>query len=120
MHRHKELMVWKKSVELVKQVYIITQAYPDSENFGLKMQIRRSAVSIPSNIAEGAGKNSNPDFKRFISIASGSCNELETQLIISRDLNFIPEPEYTYILTELNEIQNMLFSLQKSLHKTKY
>jgi four helix bundle protein len=120
MHRYKELIVWRKSIEVVKQVYMLTEKFPQTEKFGLSLQIRRSAVSIPSNIAEGAGKRTNVDFKRFISIANGSCNELETQLFLSEELKYITPAEYSRINCEINEIQNMLFSLQKSLLYTLY
>jgi len=118
MHRFKDLEVWKISVEMVREIYEMTENFPKNEQFGLVNQIRRSAVSIPSNIAEGAGKNTNRDFNRFISIASGSCNELETQLIISQELNFISKDEYTEMGGKLNRIQNMIFGLQQSLRNT--
>ena len=118
MHRFKELDVWKTSVELVKTIYEMTAKYPRTELFGLISQIRRSAVSIPSNIAEGAGKNTKNDFNRYISIALGSCNELETQLYISKELNYITWEDYKEVERKTNRIQNMLFGLQKSLRNT--
>lgn len=118
MHRFKELQVWKESMKLVEEVYKVTADFPANEQFGITNQIRRSAVSIPSNIAEGAGKSTNGDFRRFISIASGSCNELETQLLISYNLKYLKTIEHKEIENKLNSIQNMLFGLQKSLHRT--
>jgi len=118
MHRFKELDVWINSIKLVEDVYKATSGFPGSEQFGITNQIRRSAVSIPSNIAEGAGKNTNVDFCRFISIASGSCNELETQLLISYKLNYLSSPDYKKLEIKLLSIQNMLFGLQRSLHST--
>lgn len=118
MHRYKELEVWKLSIKIVKEVYEISKKFPKNEQFGLTNQIRRSAVSIPSNIAEGAGKETNGDFNRFISIASGSCNELETQLIISQRLNYINESEFSTLEININRVQNMLFRLSKSLRNT--
>lgn len=118
MHRYKELQVWKESMRLVEDVYKITADFPAKEQFGITNQIRRSAVSIPSNIAEGAGKNTNGDFRRFISIASGSCNELETQLLISHNLKYLKTIEHRKLEIKLNSIQNMLFGLQRSLHRT--
>ncbi len=118
MHRFKELDAWRLSIEMVKEIYKKTEKYPKKEQFGLVNQIRRSAVSIPSNIAEGAGKNTNLDFSRFISIASGSCNELETQLVISNELGYISRESFRELEKKLNRIQNMLFGLQKSLRNT--
>ncbi len=85
---HKNLDVWKLGIELVKDIYKITKDFPDDEKFGIISQIRRSAVSIPSNIAEGAARNSNKDYIRFLYIALGSLSEIETQLIIAKELNF--------------------------------
>ncbi|NQT78550.1 MAG: four helix bundle protein [Bacteroidetes bacterium] len=118
MHRFKELDVWKTSVELVKTIYEMTAKYPRTELFGLISQIRRSAVSIPSNIAEGAGKNTKNDFNKYISIALGSCNELETQLYISKELKYITWEDYKEVERKTHRIQNMLFGLQKSLRNT--
>lgn len=83
MHRFKELEVWKRSVKLAKTVYQLTKRFPDSERFGLISQLNRCSVSIPSNIAEGAGRNTSGEFKQFLGISIGSLYELETQLIIS-------------------------------------
>lgn len=88
MTSHKELKVWQKGIELVKSIYEITKSFPANEQFGLTSQMRRTAVSIPSNIAEGCGRNSNKELTHFLYIALGSAAELETQLIISHDLNF--------------------------------
>lgn len=88
---YKNLEVWKKSIELVKEVYVITKSYPNDEKFGIVSQMRRAAVSIPSNIAEGATRYSDKDSSRFIDIAIGSIAELETQLIISKELGFVGE-----------------------------
>lgn len=102
-------------MELVEMVYHNTAEFPVNEQFGLINQIRRCAVSIPSNIAEGAGRNSNRDFKRFLGIASGSCNELETQILISIKLGYVEKSNYTAIASKIVSIQNMLYKLQKSL-----
>ena len=85
---HKDLNVWKESIGMDTDVYNITKNFPGEEQFGLTNQIRRAAVSVPSNIAEGAARNSNKEFKQFLYIALGSIPELETQLIISNNLNF--------------------------------
>lgn len=89
MHNYKELKIWQKSIDLTEQAYQIISDFPNSEKYGLVDQIKRSAVSVPSNIAEGSGRNSNKDFSRFLSISKGSLNELNTQFIISYRLNLI-------------------------------
>ena len=89
MHNYKKLDVWKESVNLVTEIYLLTDNFPDKEKFGLVSQINRCAVSIPSNIAEGAGRSSKKEFSLFLGYALGSSFELETQLIISNNLNLI-------------------------------
>ncbi len=91
---YKELEVWKESKELVKLIYKITESFPSTEQFGLTNQIRRSAVSIPSNIAEGIGRNHTKDTLQFLFIARGSIYELETQLILAFELSFISKEVY--------------------------
>ena len=90
-HKFKELQIWKRSRLFCSEIYAITSEFPDSEKFGLTNQLRRASVSIPSNIAEGSSRNSNKDFARFLQISIGSAYEIETQLLISADLNFIAE-----------------------------
>jgi len=115
MKTHKDLNVWIKAVELVTLIYKETNSFPSSEIYGLTSQIRRSAVSIPSNIAEGAGRNSKKEFSRFLSISIGSASELETQLIISRNLGFIEDLTFENIITELEDIRKMTSGLIKSI-----
>ncbi len=91
MHNFRELKIWQKGRTLVKDVYELTTFLPKEETFGLTSQIKRSVISIPSNIAEGAGRGSDKDFNRFLDIAYGSCFELETQLILCVDLTYISE-----------------------------
>ena len=86
---HKDLAVWKESMKLVKEVYLLLKSYPSYEQFGFCSQMRRAAVSIPSNIAEGAGRNSDKELLRFCLISQGSLAELETQLLISAELDYI-------------------------------
>lgn len=86
MHHYKELEVWKKSMDLVQEVYTITGAFPDKEKFGLVNPLNCCAVSIPSNIAEGAGRNSKGEFKQFIGISAGSLFQLETQVLIASEV----------------------------------
>ena len=115
MKTHKDLLVWQKGIGLVKAVYEITASFPLSEQFGLTSQIRRSAVSIPSNIAEGCGRNSDKELIQFLYIALGSASELETQIIISTELNFLEKEKADLILYSINEIIKMTSSLIKSL-----
>ena len=111
MNNYKELKVWQKSIDLVENVYKLCSFFPDNEKYGLVNQIQRSAVSIPSNIAEGAGRYSNKEFRNFLSIAYGSSNELNTQLIISERLNYGKVVMIESLFKEIDEIQKMLFSL---------
>lgn len=116
MRPHKNLKVWKKAIELITRIYEITGSFPVDEKFGLISQIRRSAISIPSNIAEGAARNSKKEFIQFLSIAQGSTSELETQLIISNNLGFLKNEEMG-LLNELDEISRMIIGLIKTLKK---
>lgn len=116
-HNFRELEVWKESKDLSIRVYKLTRSFPNSEMYGITSQINRSAVSIPSNIAEGAGRNSNKDFSRFINIALGSAFELETQLIISFELGFIKINEYENSIKEIHIIQKKLVNFNKFLNK---
>lgn len=93
MHNIEKLEIWKKSINLVKQVYLIISDLPKDEKFGLSSQIKRCAISIPSNISEGAGRNSKNEFIHFLSIANGSSYELKTQLILTKELNLINEKQ---------------------------
>ena len=113
MNNYRELKVWQKSMDLVEKVYEIVSSFPKEEKYGLISQIQRSAVSIPSNIAEGAGRNSNKEFRNFLGIANGSSNELVTQLIISMKVNYVKENELDAIFSLITEIQKMNFSLIK-------
>ncbi len=113
---HKDLDVWKKSIEFVTCMYSLTKEYPREELFGLVSQMRRVAVSIPSNIAEGACRKGKIEFKHFLYIALASGAELETQIIISGNLNYIQKDKQTKILDELNTISRMIQGLIKSLN----
>jgi len=109
----KELIVWQRSMELVKEIYSITFKYPKSETYGLTDQMRRAVVSIPSNIAEGKKRKTKKDFLQFLHISNGSAAELETQLLISKDL--YPEFNYAKSLLLLEEVQKMLSIMIKKL-----
>ncbi|MBM7557064.1 four helix bundle protein [Halanaerobacter jeridensis] len=111
MKNHKELVVWQKAVDLVKIIYELTGDFPKSEEYGLSNQLRRAAVSVPSNIAEGAGRRSKKDFVWFLDIAMGSLSELETQLIIAKKLDYIDDIKSD----KLVEIKKMLLGLIKAV-----
>lgn len=119
MNKFKELRVWQEAAELAVDVYKITKHFPSEEKFGLVSQINRTVISISSNIAEGAGRNTKKDFSQFLSIAIGSTFELESQLLISQKLNFISEEDLEKILSQILLIQNMLFKLKRSLIEEK-
>lgn len=118
MHNFKELIVWKEAMKLAKATYIASANFPQDERFGLTSQIRRSAVSVPSNIAEGSGRNSDKEFLNFLSISAGSSYELETQLLLSIDLGFVTEEQVQEPLANVTVVQKMLYRFQEQL-KTK-
>ena len=113
MDNFRNLIVWKRAVELATDVYRITINFPKFELYGLTSQIRRAAVSISSNIAEGAGRRSKKEFAYFLGISYGSACELETQLLIAKNLEYMKESDFDSIFIELNEIQKMLYALEK-------
>ena len=117
MNNFEELNIWKRSIELVKEIYHLTNKFPKSEKFSLVDQIRRSANSIPSNIAEGCGRNTEPQVAHFINISIGSLCELQTQIVISVGLNFITKEESKNILTEVSELKKMTWSFLRSQNK---
>ncbi|NUQ81505.1 MAG: four helix bundle protein [Bacteroidetes bacterium] len=110
---HTDLEVWKRSIELVTSVYKLTEQIPSDERFGLTGQIRRAAVSVPSNIAEGAGRLHRKELVQFLNISTGSLSELETLLIIARNLGFINQNEIP--ADEINSIRKMLVGLTKKI-----
>ena len=110
---HKDLRVWQESINLVKLIYDLTQNFPKNEEYGLTSQIKRSAISVPSNIAEGSARAYKREFIQFLYVALGSLSELETQLYIAKELNFVNNIEYTeeHIIT----VRKMLLGLIKNL-----
>ncbi len=112
---HKDLEVWKRSIDLVLEIYNLTKELPKEEKYGLISQIKRSSVSIPSNIAEGAARSSTKEFIRFLDIANGSLSELETQLIIVNKLGFFQTEEL--VENDLKIIRKMLYRLKESLKR---
>lgn len=117
MHRFEDLKIWQKAMNVVENCYKETVNFPKEEKYNLTSQIRRSAVSIPSNISEGAGRNSSGEFKQFLGIANGSSFELLTQLYLSERLNLLSNEKIKPIVTEILEVCKMNYSLQKSLSK---
>ena len=116
MNKFKDLLVWQKAMDLTVTVYTLTKSFPADEKFGLISQIKRSVVSIPSNIAEGAGRGTKGEFKQFLMIALGSSYELETQVILSsRLIPHIKESGWLEVLDKVNEVQKMILGLYKSL-----
>ena len=112
---YKDLIVWQKSIELAKHIYGFTRMFPSEEKFGLTAQMRRAAISIPSNIAEGQARRTTPEFIQFVAHAEGSAAELDTQVILAVELNFCPK-KGALPLYELNdEIRPMLNSLRRRL-----
>lgn len=117
MNNLKELKIWNKAIDLTVKVYKATAKFPPDERFGLTSQIRRSAVSIPSNIAEGAGRNSPKEFNNFLGISNGSSFELQTQLIVANKLEMLSDVILNPILNELDELQKMTYGFQQMLEK---
>lgn len=117
MHNLKELKIWKKDIDLAVEVYRVTSLFPLEEKYGLTSQIRRAAVSISSNIAEGAGRNSEKEFKYFLGIANGSSFELQTQLFISNKLSLINNEDLEKLHQYIDELQKMNYGFQNMLNK---
>lgn len=118
MHRFEELKIWQKAMDITEDCYRATDDFPKEEKYGLTSQLRRSAVSIPSNIAEGAGRNTNGEFRQFLGIANGSSFELLTQLYLSKRLNIITEEKVRPIIDEVVQVTKMNYALQQTLKKS--
>jgi four helix bundle protein len=117
MHNFRELKVWQKARYLVKDIYLLTKDLPDEEKFGLISQMRRASVSIPSNIAEGTGRRTDKEFVRFLDISISSAYELETQLILCLDLDFINEQTFNELEEKVQEIERLVHSLREKLYQ---
>jgi len=113
---YRDLIVWQKSIAMVTEIYRATKLFPKEELYGLTSQIRRSAVSIPSNIAEGQGRGSKADFGRFLRIATGSLYELQTQLQIANNLGFLNNVTHPKLDEASREIERMLNSLSRKMN----
>jgi four helix bundle protein len=113
---YRDLIVWQKAMELVTEIYKHTKSFPKEERYGLTLQLRKSSVSVPSNMAEGYGRNSTQDYIRFLRIANGSLFELQTQVEIARNLGFITAAISAELFESSREIERMLSSLIKKIN----
>ena len=114
-HSYQDLRVWQKSIEFVTDIYKITQHFPKTELYGLVSQLRRAAVSVSSNIAEGQGRTTKKDFHRFLGQARGSLLEIETQVIVSANLGYVSDEERQRLMSEADAVKAMLNGLMESL-----
>lgn len=115
---YKELDIWKKGMDIVGGVYDLTRSFPKEEQFGLAVQMRRSAVSVPSNIAEGFVRQHNKEYKQFLYIALGSCAELETQVLVSFNCGYAPQKSRDELLESLDHESRMLMNMIKSINRS--
>ncbi|HAH49778.1 MAG TPA: four helix bundle protein [Balneola sp.] len=115
MKTFRDLKIWQQSMELVTEIYRATSSFPEEEKYGLTSQLRRSSVSIPSNISEGFGRNSQGDFKRFVNISMGSLFELQTQIEVARNLEFISKEIFENLYDHSREIERMMSSFIRTL-----
>jgi four helix bundle protein len=115
MHNYKELKIWQRSMDLCVEVYHHTAKFPKEEKFGLISQIRDCCTSIPSNISEGAGRNTNKQFRHFLEISMGSANELQTRVELAKRLEFISKPDADRLLDEAFQLYKMIFSFYNTL-----
>lgn len=115
MHNFRNLKVWQKAIELSTKIYSLTKNFPAEEKFGIISQIRRAAVAIASNIAEGAGRNSEKEFCYFLQVSLGSSYEMETQIVIAGNLNFLNDEAFNDTIISITEIKRMISEFQKSM-----
>jgi len=113
--RHTEMIVWRSAMDLCTQVYLVTSKFPGIENFGLTSQMRRSAVSVPSNIAEGAGRRTHAEYRYFLYVASGSLSELETQIFISHNVKYLNQGQRDDLIDQINRIRSILHGVIRRL-----
>ena len=113
--RYRDLDIWKKGIELIKDVYKVTEKFPKHEVYGLVSQMRRSAISIPSNVAEGFRRYHNKEYKQFLYVTLGSCAELETQITIAKELDYVKQEIEAVLLEKLDHICRMISNLLKKL-----
>ena len=115
MHNFKELAIWQKGMNVVMECYKITSHFPKEEQFNLTNQLRRAAVSVPSNISEGSSRKSDKDFSRFLQISLGSLFELETQLILSEKLGYLESQRFNEMENQISELQRMIYGFSTKL-----
>jgi len=115
MHNFRQLQIWKEGMAIAKSTYLLTNALPSLEKFGLISQISRCAVSVPSNIAEGSSRSSNKEFAHFLSIALGSLFELETQILLSFDLGFLVLEDIEQLVKDIIQLQKKISTFKKTL-----
>jgi four helix bundle protein len=115
MRDFRDLQVWQKAHRLTLEVYRATRSFPTEERYGMTAQLRRSAASIPTNIAEGCGRDGERELARFISIAAGSASETEYHLMLARDLEYLPPPEHDRLTGLVTEVKKMLGGLHRKL-----
>ena len=115
MHNFQNLSIWKEAVDVAQNIYAITKKFPKEEVYALSSQMQRAAVSIPSNIAEGAGRSTNKDFANFLGIAIGSCFELHTQILLSERLHYITAEQRESLVSQLNQLQPQIVNFKKKL-----
>ena len=116
VHNFRELNVWQKGIELSKRIYQFTSTFPTEEKYGLKSQIQRSAISIPSNIAEGCGRTGDNELNHFLTISLGSAFELETQVILANEFGYTDKYNVEILINQIQEIQKMIIGLHKSIN----
>jgi four helix bundle protein len=119
MRPHQKLIAWQESINLVKSIYAVTMQFPESEKFGLSSQLRRSAVSVSCNIAEGAARRTKKEFAQFMYISSGSLSELDTLLLISKELLLLTETEFDQLLISNNKVTALVNGLINKLNREK-
>ena len=115
MRNFREYDIWKSSIQISKDVYALTNNFPDSEKYGLSSQVRRAVISIPSNIAEGCGRKSAKEFSQFLHIAQGSSFEVETQLILAQELGFLKDIELSDLFERMHILQKQINYLKNKL-----
>jgi len=117
MRPHQRLDLWKRSMDFVVAIYRATDQFPKEEKFGLTSQLRRAAVSVAANIAEGAAKTSTKDFRRYSSNSQGSTSEIETELLIAQRLNYLAEADFMLLSKDLDDVGRMISGLSRSLQR---
>ncbi len=111
----RKIMAWQRAHAMTLRIYRATSGFPSDERFGIVSQIRRACASIPTNVAEGCGRSTNSELARFIDIATGSASEVEYQLLLAKDLGYLPKDQHTDLSTEIIEIRRMLLAFNKRL-----